>query len=65
MAYSTRLVVRQSTDFPRGTLPALGKAATAQHRRSLNDLKRGLPFFVKTLICKCYDRSRITKLLTE
>jgi LacI family transcriptional regulator len=26
----TRLVVRKSTEFPRGTLPALGKAATAR-----------------------------------
>ncbi len=28
---ATRLVVRRSTDFPRGTLPALGKAATKPH----------------------------------
>jgi LacI family transcriptional regulator len=29
---ATRLVVRRSTDFPRGTLPALGKAAASRRR---------------------------------
>jgi LacI family transcriptional regulator len=32
---ATRLVVRRSTDFPRGTLPALGKAATKRHPASI------------------------------